>query len=176
MTELDNILMNMDSELFKDSTRNYHINEEAKIDKDILKKYGVDDESDICYQESIPNVLASSLLQPKDYDPECSYQLVTLPAVTLIIKVDERCADGTEEGFNRYITEYVLESDEEVQSLSELQIDLNNKISNINSDKFSLTDSKDKQRLKWWIIPLIIFTLLLFIGLGFLYFIFRFLS
>ena len=173
MTELDSILMEMDSELFKTDHADYHVNSDTKLDEDILHKYGVNDESEICYQEDIPNVLACSLLQPKDYDPNCSYQLVSLPAVTLVIKIDERCADGTEEGFNKYITEFVLESKDDVQSLSELHVSLNNKSQNIiNSDV--LDDAKVKQKLKWWFIPLTLFILLLFIGLGFIYFIFKF--
>ena len=173
MTELDSILMEMDSELFKTDHVDYHVNSDTKLDEDLLQKYGVNDESEICYQEDIPNVLACSLLQPKDYDPNCSYQLVSLPAVTLVIKIDERCADGTEEGFNKYITEFVLESKDDVQSLSELHVSLNNKSQNIiNSDV--LDDAKVKQKLQWWVIPLILFILLLFIGLGFIYFIFKF--
>ena len=173
MTELDSILMGMDSELFKNDHADYHVNSDTKLDKDLLQKYGVNDESEICYQEDIPNVLACSLLQPKDYDSNCSYQLVSLPAVTLVIKIDERCADGTEEGFNKYITEFVLESNDDVQSLSELHVSINSKSQNIvNSDV--LDGAKVKQKLKWWFIPLTLFILLLFIGLGFLYFIFKF--
>ena len=157
MTELDAILKDMDDVLFGGDV--------LAPNADSVREHLNDREDKIVYQEDIPNHLAKELLQPKDYDELCRYQIVSLVDATLLLKIDDRIKpeeDG--EGFNKHITEYELSSEDEVVSYEQMLK------STLIPDSITATDDykeiyRPKQRNNLVLMLVIIFTLLL-LGIG----------
>lgn len=164
MKSLNEILDEMDPSLFTRPQADYDIN---RFQDKIEKEYDVEP----IHQEMIPNVLARSLLMPKDYDEDCSYIMITAEDKTLIVKVDTKY----QESDSRYMTEFELSSDSDVQSLTDMHNDLVNKeVRSFDFNDFSQVD-KEHKPIKWWLPVTVIFTLLLLIGVGLFYFYFKYL-
>lgn len=112
MSDLSKYLMEMDSELFERDNSDYINLDDYKYTDSII-------------QEDVSPSVAKALIG-NAFDPICSYQLVTMPYGTLLLKIDERVtADMENEGRHR-ITEFPLSSECDVQSYDEMNKSLLN--------------------------------------------------
>lgn len=171
MTELDKILMDMDPSLFEGpSPQSMELNES---DDPVVDSYlEVNDfNPDIVHQENIPNELARSLISPVDYSDDCRYQILSMPDKTLLLKIDERVTEDSDDPLKQRITEYVLNTDDEVQTYEEMRKDIilpRHDVVNTEPmhDAYTSTVSN-----KEWITPFVIIGLLFLIGVASLVFV-----
>ena len=158
MTELDKILSEMDVYLFESSDVEVSSTTITPSNKS-KQQYG-----EVVYQESITNEIARALLQPKDFDPDCHYQLISFSEVTMVVKIDDRITEEFENENRRRITEYVLDSTNEVQSYSDMLTSMHN-THILNKAKLERQYTSTKRNI-WGIITGLMFLILLGVGIG----------
>ena len=182
MTELDKIIAGMNPKLFSDNLGDSSINEKNEENAKVYMEENYVD-NPVIHQETIPNELARSLLLPKDYDENCSYQIVTMNDATILLRIDDsipvendNLPDDEQNPVRRHITEFPLESPGEVQSYTQMVQDILNPkpLPSAATYRAELLD-EETTSYRWWIIPAILFMLLLTCGCGLLYFVINYL-
>jgi len=159
MTDLDKILLNINPEIL----------DEGFIPDTNLSDFLVNSEDKIIYQEPVSQTVAQALVPSSEYDPQCRYQILTLNDVTLIIKIDDRInpKDRNNNLGRKYITEYVLDSSEDVISYDAMSKSiLNPEVINIST----YTKENKVKNFGIWL-PVITLLTLFSIGAGLLYYI-----
>ena len=164
MTELDKILADMDPELFEGSgSTGLFVNENEN--REIVDYLGY---GEVDYQEDIQPEMASALIPPSEYDPACRYQIITMRDHTILLRIDDRIAMDRPLPTRHHITEFELNTDKDVQTYEEMrqEILLRPEILESNTMKNVYTEKKSR----WWLIPLLLFLVLLFGGIVLIYF------
>lgn len=181
MTELDEILAGMDPALFNESAESSSFEMNPEDDKEsyayVSEHY---DSSKVIHQENIPNEMACALLLPNQYDASCRYQLVTMREKTILLKINDRYAPDTEHIQDytidnvdvRYMEEFELETNDSVQTYQEMLQAIVIPPVDRYEEKISY-DIYDRKRSHWWLVPAIVFVLLLLIGCGIFYFLLK---
>ncbi len=95
MSELDTLLKGIDDSLFSED------------------KAEVPIEGTPLFDEPIANDIAKELLSSADYDDRCSYRLITTMEKLIVEKFDPQ--------EKKLLREYIIETDGEVQTFSEMQ-------------------------------------------------------
>ena len=173
MRSLEQILNDMDPALFEPS-------HEEPIPEP--EEVYIGDESDVpIYQENIPNELARSLLQPKDYDPNCHYQLLTMEEGQFVVKIDDRISPEEEEKAvaedpetnHLHIKEFPISSTEEVQSFKDMHDEVSHKM---NKKVFISNPELPKQhkQLDYMKIVIPVLLVLFMVGCTIIYFLLNF--
>ena len=176
MTELDEMLMNMRPEIFEDSSSSdFELSPgDDSLSDNYLQSQGYS--PDIIHQENVPVELARAVLSPNEFDADCRYQLVTMTDKTLLLKINEYAEVDSDNPIDKRVTEFVLNTDDEVQTYDDMVKDIllpHHEVHSIIPDKVVYeTTGPDK-----WIVVLgVAFTLLLVAGIGVWWLLFNILS
>lgn len=176
MTALDEILMNMNPELFEDNSyKNFELsNGDDKLSDNYLSEQGYS--PDVVHQENVPNELARAILKPNEFDPDCRYQLVTMTDKTLLLKINEYAPVEDDNPVNQRITEFVLNTDNEVQTYDEMVKDIIlPRRAVVNTPPKPIEHEKHRTDT-WLIVAIVVFALLVSIGVGAWWILFNILS
>lgn len=167
MSELDTILSNMES---LSSIPDSYSPGSPGNGLGIVAETDANTDDKAFHDEDISNEFARSLLRPEDYDPFCHYKMMTSMENIVIVKINDNLPEGVEErGFNKRITEYVLENTDEVQSFEQMRkAILNPKL--LHDETTSVSHYESQVKNNWWIIPTFLFCVLLVLGIYLLYY------
>ena len=163
MRDLQSILGSMDPSLFDDvGSSNVEVNPENY--PDLKEFYG--GTSKPVYQEPISAELAKALIPPEEFDPACEYQIITLRDATILLRIDHRVSPDRPLPTRKHMTEFLLNTNDEVQTYEEMQHEVLTYTPLVNYKK------EDRKSLKrhWFAISISVLAFLLVIGSGLLYF------
>ncbi len=167
MTELDEILMNMRPEIFEDS--NQAVSEPSPGNDPLVDNYFQSGEypCDIIHQENVPVELARAVLSPSEFDADCRYQLVTMTDKTLLLKINEYAEVDSDNPVDQRITEFVLNTDDEVQTYDSMVKDILLPRHEVHSDMIpDRVEYKTTGPARWSVVFGVAFILLLIVGIG----------
>lgn len=150
MTELDNILSKMDDVLFSSSEPGADANDSET--------------GDAIYQETVSNELAKELLGDK-YKKNCTYKIITSNYNTVIAQFDLSVPEDDE----RRVTEFELNTDNDVQTLGELQKELHVSMPKVKESTRTLPFDYGSTSNRWWIISLFVIGVCLIVGVLIIY-------
>ena len=167
MTELDEMLMKMRPEIFEDNSQ--ASSEHSPDDDPLLDNYFQSGEypTDIIHQENVPVELARAVLSPSDFDADCRYQLVTMTDKTLLLKINEYAKVDSDNPVDQRITEFVLNTDDEVQTYDSMVKDILLPRHEVHSDMIpDRVEYKTTGPDRWVVVLGVTFFLLLAAGMG----------